>query len=338
MNESTIDDGIDASNVYTDSQPQPQLFGGFAPPTANFSHLPHQLIEAFPLFETKAELMVVLYILRHTWGFGDDDKKITVDEFMYGRKRRNGTRIDKGVGMSKPSIIEGLRRAEQHGFIKIETDDSDKGRVKKFYRLRELSDFFTPEVKEFYPNGKESIPRSEKETSRKKKDSVPVGTPRKSKTKTVRPIPVSYGEKSGLTPEELDANAKRLIQESVKQSDKHIAANTDFDNLVQEVRIIPGVSGKLAIQYAHMLSGTAQKGEYKAWNLEKPISGVQFRVFTGWYFLTYPNQGLPKVPKTLHGYICEWQESGEPYGGLNGHGLTQPSQKVNMLDLIGGGE
>src|SRR5205807_4456594 len=85
-----------------------------------------------------SELKVVLYILRHTWGYQEYDaaKHITIDEFVNGRKRRDGTRMDIGTGLSERAVINGLALAEKHGFIVCEVDDSDLGRVKKSYKLK----------------------------------------------------------------------------------------------------------------------------------------------------------------------------------------------------------
>jgi len=144
-------------DYHTDNEPS--LFAGFTDPTQNWSRLPHQLIEALPLIETLGEMKVILYTLRHTWGYHDDEKKITLDEFCNGRKRRDGSRIDGGTGLSKPTVIDGLERAVIHGFITVRTDSSDLGRVKNFYSL------CASDVKEFDTTGKESCHRTEKETS-----------------------------------------------------------------------------------------------------------------------------------------------------------------------------
>lgn len=148
----------------------------WAKPTANFSPMPHQLIDEFPNITTISEMKVVLYILRHTWGYGDNEKHITLDEFQHGRKRRDGTRIDTGTGLSKPAIIAGLKLAVKHGYIARETEDSDRTRIRHTYRLLEYdpsqsviqgSKVFTPDVKSFYPGGKKSLHRTEKETLEK---------------------------------------------------------------------------------------------------------------------------------------------------------------------------
>lgn len=141
-----------------------KAFEGFSKPESNWSKLPHQLIEAMPLVETLGEFKVIVYILRHTWGYQEFDvsKRITLDEFENGRKKSDGTRLDGGTGLSKPTIIDGLRRAEEHGFIIVE-EGGDAGRVKKLYRLN-MSNSFTGPVKKLDRSGKESLHRTEKDT------------------------------------------------------------------------------------------------------------------------------------------------------------------------------
>ena len=146
-------------------------YDGFEEPKSNFTRVPNDFLEAMHLIDTVGEMKVVYYILRHTWGFQDDQKKITLDEFEHGRKRRDGTRLDGGTGLSKPTIIDGLKRAEQHGFIIVSKDDSDGGRVKKFYSLKMRKESL-PTCKETLQenagNGKEILHRTEKDTTTKK--------------------------------------------------------------------------------------------------------------------------------------------------------------------------
>jgi hypothetical protein len=143
-------------------------FQGFQSPQENWSKLPHQLIDALPQIETLGEMKIILYTLRHTWGFKDDYKKITLSEFQHGRKRRDGSRLDSGTGLTKPTIIDGIKRAISHGFLFEHVDTSDPARVKKFYSLVEEGlNFFTSGVKKFNPRGKESLHRTEKETKEK---------------------------------------------------------------------------------------------------------------------------------------------------------------------------
>ncbi len=143
-------------------------FSGFPIPRENWSKLPHVFIEALPIVRNVGELKCILYILRHTWGYQDTGKRITVDEFMHGRKKRDGTRIDDGTGLAKTTILAGLKQAEAHGFIVVVIDDRDKGRVKKSYSLK--MQLHTPGVQNSYPWGKEPVPRTEKETLERNDD------------------------------------------------------------------------------------------------------------------------------------------------------------------------
>src|SRR5258708_20964513 len=113
-------------------------FEGFSKPEANFFRLPNEWTDITAQITSLAEMKLVEYVLKHTWGYSEFDmvKKITTDEFMHGRKKKDGTRIDVGTGLSKPSVIAGLKSAVKHGLLEEEIDDSDKARIKKLYKLR----------------------------------------------------------------------------------------------------------------------------------------------------------------------------------------------------------
>ena len=151
----------------------PATFCGFEEPKENWSKLPHDLIAALPLVDTVGEMKVILYILRHTWGYHDTEKKITLDEFEHGRKRKDGTRLDGGTGLSRTTIADGLSRAEKHGFIEITVDDHDLGRIQKIYRLKDGGSEVIPQgarscpsdSQKLHPREPEVDPRTEKETS-----------------------------------------------------------------------------------------------------------------------------------------------------------------------------
>ena len=157
-------------------------FSGFQMPDQCWSKLPHELFDHVELFKRPAEMMVILYILRHTWGNNEYDKpkRISMDEFVNGRKRRNGTRIDKGLGMAENSIRTGLRAAEEHGFIVTTVDDSDKGRIEKSYMLRmaahndsdslEGGKSSTPDEQKLDLWDAKVAPRTEKETKEKNEE------------------------------------------------------------------------------------------------------------------------------------------------------------------------
>lgn len=114
------------------------IWDGFSMPDKNFTRVPNDFVEILALIDNMAELKVVLYAMRHTWGFQEynEHKKITTDEFMHGRKLKNRERMDSGTGLSEMSVRNGLAKAIEHGFLECEIDDSDRARVKKSYRLK----------------------------------------------------------------------------------------------------------------------------------------------------------------------------------------------------------
>lgn len=156
------------------------VFSGFDIPEQNWCKMPLALIENMWRISSLAEMKVIFYILRHTWGYHEYDcpKHITLDEFENGRKRKDGSRIDSGVGMVRNSIKSGLKSAEEHGFILITTDDSDKARIEKSYRLNMYNSggqILTPYELEGQKltlgngvRGAKVDPRTEKDTSFKK--------------------------------------------------------------------------------------------------------------------------------------------------------------------------
>lgn len=99
--------------------------------------MPNMVIDIIAEIDSLAELKVVLYIMRHTWGFHEyaGEKKFTVDEFMYGRKYKDGSRMDGGTRLSEMSVRNGLELAIEHGYVFSSIDDKDKAKVKKSYGL-----------------------------------------------------------------------------------------------------------------------------------------------------------------------------------------------------------
>lgn len=142
-------------------------FSGFSYPQSNFTRIPNEFFDLLPVFGSKAEFAIVLYVIRHTWGFQefDEGKRITVDEFMYGRKKRDGSRLDNGTGLSAPSVRRGIAAAVEHGFLEVEVDDSDAARIEKYYTLKMVGEqSVPPDGTERSIGGKRAFHRTEKET------------------------------------------------------------------------------------------------------------------------------------------------------------------------------
>ena len=181
------------------SKSDPHQFSGFPTPKQNWFKMPNEWIDLCADINSLAEIKVVQYVMRHTWGHQEYGikKRISVDEFMNGRQRSGDGRMDKGTGLSKPSVIAGIKSAVKRGFLIEEVDASDKARVKKYYSLRmrpegrnsypedeeneDSNPQFSeekggvkdlnagvknlyPDVKKVYPRGKETLHRTKKET------------------------------------------------------------------------------------------------------------------------------------------------------------------------------
>jgi hypothetical protein len=143
--------------------------------------MPNSWTDITAEIDNLAELKVVEYILRHTWGYQEYGikKHITVDEFVRGRRRQDGTRLDKGTGLSERAVRYGLQKAVENRLIEEEIDDSDRGRIKKYYSLRMQDDLadvdpehdllpgvqtLHPSLQSLPPRGAAVAPRTEKET------------------------------------------------------------------------------------------------------------------------------------------------------------------------------
>src|SRR5215217_6671 len=130
-------------SLSTDHPPAPSRqpqFPGFERPQQNWFKLPSAWTDMTAKVTSLAELKLVEYVLKHTWGYQEYGlkKKISIDEFMHGRKRKDGTTIDQGTGLSKQSVIDGSKNAVKHGFLEVEKDDSDQARKKRYYSLKML--------------------------------------------------------------------------------------------------------------------------------------------------------------------------------------------------------
>lgn len=189
-----------------------QVFVGFEKPKSNYSKLPHSLIEALPLIDSLAEMKVILYVLRHTWGFQEyqDAKRITMDEFERGRKSK-GVRLDSGINMVRNSIRDGIDRAVKHGFLIQESDGRDAGRQSFVYYLNILEDDTRSNVdplpgQELTPCPSEVDPRSEKDTKKEKNNSAA-----KTAAPNLYPLAQAIAHVCGI---DLDANKEMLLKEA----------------------------------------------------------------------------------------------------------------------------
>lgn len=104
--------------------------------------LPRELLARLSTFRSLAELKVVLYVLWHTYGYREyaSMKAITLDEFEHGRKRKDGSRMDEGTGLSRAAIKLGLKQAKEDAFLYEVVDAHDQARIVRWYAVQLPSD------------------------------------------------------------------------------------------------------------------------------------------------------------------------------------------------------
>lgn len=167
------------SRIRRDQDEYRSPFPGFDRPESNWFKMPVDWTNITAGIGNIAEIKVIEYILRHTWGYQEYGlkKHITIDEFVRGRKRQDGSRLDQGTGLSERAVRYGLEKALEDGVIEEEVDESDRGRIKKSYSVR-MKEESAPELRDLRPGvqalhlplqslpagGAGSAPRAEKDT------------------------------------------------------------------------------------------------------------------------------------------------------------------------------
>ncbi len=109
-------------------------FSGFTSP--NYTQVPDELFDALMVELSGAELKVLLYIIRRTFGFKRDSDTISLSQMLGGLKSRDGQQLDRGVGISKRSLLTVLRSLQKRGVILTKRRTSaEHGNEPTSYRL-----------------------------------------------------------------------------------------------------------------------------------------------------------------------------------------------------------
>jgi phage replication O-like protein O len=113
-------------------------FTGFLYPTT--TPVPDQVFnELLPLL-TGAELKVLLYICRRTFGFKKDYDRISLDQMINGIRKKNGKVLDTGTGLSKASVARALKKLSGKNIITRHRNSSSKrGHEPTTYSLNMLA-------------------------------------------------------------------------------------------------------------------------------------------------------------------------------------------------------
>src|SRR5215212_5443220 len=85
----------------------PLQFEGFDNPTT--TPVPDVFFDVLAAQLTEAELRVLLYVLRRTFGFKKESDTISLKQMVDGIKTRDGKILDRGTGMAKSAVARGAQ-------------------------------------------------------------------------------------------------------------------------------------------------------------------------------------------------------------------------------------
>jgi len=88
---------------------------GFHKPTT--TQTPDALFDYWQTRLTKAEVRILLYAVRRTFGFKKDDDDISLDQFVHGITTRDGEILDEGCGVSRSTLLSALKKLVAKGLL-----------------------------------------------------------------------------------------------------------------------------------------------------------------------------------------------------------------------------
>jgi hypothetical protein len=106
--------------------PEPFHFGGFTSP--RYTQTPDELFDVLLPVLSGAELKVLLYIIRRTFGWRKEADMISLSQIMHGITKADGTPLDRGTGLAKSTAIEAIKGLEAKGCIEAVRSGKDGAR------------------------------------------------------------------------------------------------------------------------------------------------------------------------------------------------------------------
>jgi predicted transcriptional regulator len=110
-------------------------FIGFASP--RYTQVPDELFDDLLPDLTGAELKVLMYVIRRTFGFKRDSDHISLSQMVQGITRKDGSILDRGTGLTKESVIKAARSLVDKGIlVRTRVTSVDKGFESTEYSLK----------------------------------------------------------------------------------------------------------------------------------------------------------------------------------------------------------
>ncbi len=83
----------------------------------NSTQVPDIILDHWMADLSGAELKVLLYVARRTYGFGKDSDNISLNQMASGIRRRDGTQLDRGTGLSRSGVKTACNGLIERGIL-----------------------------------------------------------------------------------------------------------------------------------------------------------------------------------------------------------------------------
>lgn len=108
---------------------------GFPRPTT--TPTPDEIFDRWLPRLTGAQLKVLLYIVRRTFGFGKNADAISLNQICKGIQTRDGRVLDHGTGLARSTASKAIAELEKMGLIAVTRSQNDGGNTApNIYQLR----------------------------------------------------------------------------------------------------------------------------------------------------------------------------------------------------------
>lgn len=84
----------------------------------NYTQFPNYVLDWVLAELNLSETRVYLYVLRRTFGFHRSYERITIDQFVNGKKDTDGKKLDRGAGISRIAVRAALKSLEKAGLVR----------------------------------------------------------------------------------------------------------------------------------------------------------------------------------------------------------------------------
>jgi hypothetical protein len=103
----------------------------------NSTQIPDIILDHWMADLSGAELKVLLYVARRTYGFGKESDNISLNQMAEGIKRRDGSSLDHGTGLSRSGVKSACNGLIQRGLLVRVNNRSEGGQEceESTYRL-----------------------------------------------------------------------------------------------------------------------------------------------------------------------------------------------------------